>query len=116
MGNTYTANLKGANSDVIISGAKANKKWDAADVLTGYKYNIDIENDGFNFGSANANKKVTIASSKSNVALSRMTVRYLEAFGSALKSKIAMVELILTIYLLLTENSLLNSASFLYIF
>ena len=73
-GNTYTANLKGANGngDVIIRGAKANKKWDVADVLTGYKYNIDIENVGFNFGSANANKEVTIASSNSNVTLSRM--------------------------------------------
>ncbi|WP_281828903.1 MULTISPECIES: hypothetical protein [Lactobacillus] len=118
MGNTYTANLSSANGngDVIIRGAKANKKSDAADVLTGYKYNIDIENVGFNFGSANANKEVTIASSNSNVTLSRMTVRYLKAIGSVLKSKIAIVERILTIYLLLTANSLLNSASFLYIF
>ena len=78
MGNTYTANLKDANGngDVIIRGAKKNTKWDAANVLTGHTYNIEIDHVGFNFGSANANKKVTIASSKSNVTLSRMTVLY----------------------------------------
>ena len=66
-GNTYTANLSSANGNkdvTIFDGAKGVK---AADVVSGSTYNIAIRNVGFNFGTANANKKVTITSSNSKV-------------------------------------------------
>ena len=70
-GQSYTTSLKNtAASDVAIFPAgndTQSAKVNASDVKVGSKYDVEIDDLGLNFGTANANKTVTIKSSNTNV-------------------------------------------------